>query len=148
MLVNFIHSVGDQDIEVLRRLTLEGQACIAQRQLNRRLAVLEKGEVAIGDGDYVRVDVVDAVNVVLRAVDIEIHAGATDVAGHRRALVPLAAGRRRRRPAARHLRAAAGPRGDGRPLQRLRRNGEQSRERVRKPDLPQYLMAIRQKLHG
>jgi len=59
--------VDREHVELLRGLALQHEAGVAERRLDRRVAVGEVGEVAVRDPDHRRIDVVEAVHVVLRA---------------------------------------------------------------------------------
>ena len=63
--------VDREHVEVLRRLALEVQPRVAQRDLDRRVAVLQVREVACAMRDHRGIDVVEAVDVALRAVGRE-----------------------------------------------------------------------------
>ena len=60
--------VDREHVEVLRRLALEREARVAQRQLDGGVGVLEVAELVPGDVDDARVDVVEAIDVALGAV--------------------------------------------------------------------------------
>src|SRR5207249_11429247 len=70
--------VDRQHVEGLRRVAFERQTGVSERSLDLRVAVLEIGEVAIGDLDDRRVDVIEMIDVALASVGRQGSGSQTD----------------------------------------------------------------------
>ena len=60
--------IDGENVELLRRLAFEREARIAQGRLNGRVATFEVGEIAVGNRDHRRIDVIEAIDVSLAAI--------------------------------------------------------------------------------
>ena len=81
--------VDREHVEILFRFALERKPRIAERQFDGRRAVGKVGEVALRFSDHVRVDVVEAVGVALRAVGGDSSRAKADHADSERVLARM-----------------------------------------------------------